>query len=84
MRSAGANLILSPGATSAAPGGLKSTGSPLMSLPFTHAGLPSLAIPWGVNAAGLPLSIQIMADWGKDEFLLKAASQILKLMQESL
>jgi Asp-tRNA(Asn)/Glu-tRNA(Gln) amidotransferase A subunit family amidase len=55
-----------------------------MSLPFTHAGLPSLAIPWGVNAAGLPLSIQIMADWGKDEFLLKAASQILKLLQESL
>ncbi len=84
MRSAGANLILSPGATSAAPRGLKSTGSPLMSLPFTHAGLPSLAIPWGVNAAGLPLSIQIMADWGKDEFLLKATNQILKLLQESL
>ncbi len=73
MRAQEADLILSPGATSTAPLGLESTGSPLMSLPFTHAGLPTLTIPDGENPQGLPYSIQLCAAFDEDEYLLKAA-----------
>jgi aspartyl-tRNA(Asn)/glutamyl-tRNA(Gln) amidotransferase subunit A len=53
-----------------------------MSLPFTHTGLPTLAIPYGHNPAGLPLSIQIVAASGQDEFLLKAARMVQNLLRD--
>lgn len=71
-----ANLLITPGATSTAPLGLESTGSPLMSLPFTHAGLPTLSIPNGFNSKGLPYSLQLAAAFGLDEFLISAAQAL--------
>lgn len=61
---------LTPSARGAAPRGLESTGDPIMNLPWTHAGLPTLTLPAGVNAQGLPLGIQLVGRWGKDAALL--------------
>jgi Asp-tRNA(Asn)/Glu-tRNA(Gln) amidotransferase A subunit family amidase len=70
MADHGVDLWLCPAATSAAPHGLESTGSPAMSLPWTLAGLPSLAVPGGFNAANLPIGVQWIARFGADEQLL--------------
>jgi Asp-tRNA(Asn)/Glu-tRNA(Gln) amidotransferase A subunit family amidase len=65
----GIDIWISPAATGAAPKGLESTGNPGMNLPWTQAGLPTLGLPTGVAANGLPLGTQFTADFGKDEEL---------------
>lgn len=71
------DLIVSPATTSSAPCGLQSTGSPLMSLPFNHAGLPMLTLPSGFTSRQLPLGIQIVSKYFEDEYLLAAAASLL-------
>ncbi len=66
----GFDLWVSPPAPGPAPAGLDSTGDPSMNLPWTHAGLPTLALPAGVAANGLPLGLQLSARFGCDEELL--------------
>ncbi len=41
-----------------------------MNLPWTHSGLPTLALPAGHDDGGLPLGIQLAARWDRDETLL--------------
>ncbi len=65
----GVDLWISPAAPGEAPEGLESTGDPVMNLPWTHAGLPTLALPAGRGPAGLPLGIQLAAGWRRDELL---------------
>ncbi len=72
------DLWLTPSTTTTAPHGLSSTGSPLMSLPFTHAGLPSISIPSGVDERGLPFGMQIVADFWQDEYLLNASEHVYR------
>ena len=64
------DLWLSPAAPGPAPAGLDSTGDPVMNRPWTHAGLPTLALPAGTDEAGLPLGIQLAGRWDRDEALL--------------
>ena len=64
------DLWLSPAAAGPAPAGLESTGDPVMNLPWTHAGLPTLALPAGADDDGLPLAIQLAGRWDQDEALL--------------
>ncbi len=70
MEDHGVDLWLSPAAPGPAPAGLESTGDPVMNRPWTHAGLPTLALPAGRDDAGLPLGIQLAAGWDRDEALL--------------
>ncbi len=70
LEEAGAEYWLSPAAPGPAPAGLDATGSPIMNLPWTHAGVPTLALPAGLSADGLPLGIQIAGHFGNDEHLL--------------
>lgn len=70
LREAGASFWLSPAAPGPAPLGLSATGSPVMNLPWTHAGLPTLALPAGHSAEGMPLGLQIAGRFGGDEELL--------------
>ncbi|MBU3868814.1 amidase [Streptomyces sp. 4503] len=70
----GIDLWITPAATGPAPYGLKSTGDSVMSLPWSYAGVPALALPAG-RAAGraagsLPLGVQCAARPGADERLL--------------
>lgn len=70
------DLWLSPAAPGAAPDGLDSTGDPVMNLPWTHAGLPTVTLPAGKNGAGLPLGLQLAARWGQDAALLSWAARL--------
>jgi Asp-tRNA(Asn)/Glu-tRNA(Gln) amidotransferase A subunit family amidase len=45
-----------------------------MNLPWTHAGLPTVALPAGTTPEGLPLGIQLTARFGADEKLLAWAA----------
>ncbi|MCB9444332.1 MAG: hypothetical protein H6669_08860 [Ardenticatenaceae bacterium] len=72
----GIDLWLSPSAQGAAPCGLASTGSPVMNLPWTYAGLPTLTLLAGFNEAGLPLGLQLAGRWFEDEMLLAWAEPV--------
>jgi Asp-tRNA(Asn)/Glu-tRNA(Gln) amidotransferase A subunit family amidase len=92
---AGADLWISPAAPGPAPAGLAATGSPIMNLPWTFAGLPTLALPAGLSsssskvlpasegkegAQGLPLGLQLAARFGKDEELLAMGCAVEKAL----
>jgi len=74
LEEAGADFWLSPAAVGPAPVGLDSTGSPLMSLPWTNAGLPTLVLPTCTSVEGMPLGIQLAAPFMADEILLALGS----------
>jgi Asp-tRNA(Asn)/Glu-tRNA(Gln) amidotransferase A subunit family amidase len=76
MNSFGIDLWLSPSATGEAPKGIAATGSPNMNLPWTHAGLPTVSIPSGKSACGLPFGLQLAARFYADEKLLIWAEEI--------
>lgn len=70
------DLWLSPSAPGPAPEGLDSTGNPVMNLPWTHAGMPTLNLPSGKTGDGLPLGLQVAGGWYADEALLHWARDI--------
>jgi Asp-tRNA(Asn)/Glu-tRNA(Gln) amidotransferase A subunit family amidase len=76
MAREGIDLWLSPAAPGPAPAGLDSTGDPVMNLPWTHAGLPTLSLPAGKNEQGLPLGLQLTAHWYEDEKMLDWAADM--------
>jgi Asp-tRNA(Asn)/Glu-tRNA(Gln) amidotransferase A subunit family amidase len=73
MESEGVDFLICPAATDSAPKGIGSTGDPVMNLPWTCAGLPSVTLPAGFDASGLPLGLQIVAPFMQDENLVAAA-----------
>lgn len=75
------DLWIAPAAPGAAPAGLESTGNPIMNLPWTYGGLPSLSIPSGFNEQGLPLGLQVVGRWYGDELLLAWAEKIEAVLQ---
>lgn len=72
----GIDLWLSPSAVGPAPRGLESTGDPVMNLPWTHAGIPTITLPSGFSNNGLPLGLQLAAGWYRDEDLLAWAPHL--------
>jgi Asp-tRNA(Asn)/Glu-tRNA(Gln) amidotransferase A subunit family amidase len=75
MADAGIDVWVCPSATGPAPRGLDATGNPVMSVPWTQAGLPALSLPAGVVARepggqALPIGLQCVARPGADEQLL--------------
>ncbi|WP_344592924.1 amidase [Streptomyces violaceusniger] len=72
----GIDLWITPAATGPAPYGLKSTGDSVMSLPWSYAGAPALALPAGRAANSLPLGVQCVARPGVDERLLGWAPDV--------
>ena len=65
----GLDAWITPGAPGPAPLGYASTGNPIMQLPWTNAGLPTLNMRSGTAANGLPLSLQMAARADQDELL---------------
>jgi Asp-tRNA(Asn)/Glu-tRNA(Gln) amidotransferase A subunit family amidase len=78
MSEHGIDLWASPPATGPAPIGLDSTGNPIMNLPWTHAGVPTVTLPAG-RAEGIPLGLQLSGRFGTDETVL-AQAQLLQPM----
>lgn len=69
------DVWISPSTSSPAPKGM-ATGSPLMNLPWTYAGLPAITIPVGKAKNNLPLGLQLTASFYEDETLLTLAKNI--------
>ena len=74
------DLWICPSTIGAAPKGLESTGDPVMNLPWTQAGLPAINLPAGKNQDGLPLGLQVVGNWYKDESLLFWAKDLEKVL----
>jgi len=72
------DIWLSPPAQGPAPRGLDNTGDPVMNLPWTYCGVPTINLPAGKNCDGLPLGLQLSAGWMMDEALLAWAVKIEK------
>lgn len=72
------DLMASPSTVTPPTLGIDSTGSPIMNLPWTYAGLPTLTIPSGFTENGLPLGIQITGRYDKDEDLLGFTAQMIE------
>ncbi len=77
----GARFWLSPSAPGAAPLGLEATGNPVMNLPWTHAGLPTLTLPSGHTAGGMPLGLQLAGSFNEDEELLALGALIERRLE---
>jgi len=67
---------ITPSAKGPAPLGLSSTGDPIMNLPWTNSGLPTLTIPSSLSAQGLPLGLQLVGHWSGDEVLFAVGMQV--------
>jgi aspartyl-tRNA(Asn)/glutamyl-tRNA(Gln) amidotransferase subunit A len=67
------DVLLTPTTATPAPRDLSSTGDPMYQTPFTFAGLPSVSLPSGLSASGLPFGIQLAAGPFAEETLLAAA-----------
>lgn len=76
------DLWISPPATGPAPRGLESTGDPILNLPWTHAGLPTVTLPAGKNVAGLPMGMQVAAQYSQDERMLAWSGPLSEILQE--
>lgn len=75
------DLWIAPSAPGSAPEGLDSTGDPIMNLPWTQSGLPSINLPAGKNENSLPLGLQVIGNWNDDENLFAWSSQIMAGIQ---
>ncbi|HJS19511.1 MAG TPA: amidase [Anaerolineales bacterium] len=76
------DLFVSPSTKGAAPKGLESTGDPVMNLPWTQAGLPTINLPAGKNHEALPLGLQVIGNWHKDESMLFWAKDMEKALAD--
>jgi Asp-tRNA(Asn)/Glu-tRNA(Gln) amidotransferase A subunit family amidase len=76
------DLWICPSTIGPAPKGLDSTGDPVMNLPWTQAGLPAINLPAGKNQDDLPLGLQVVGNWYKDESLLFWAKDLEKALKD--
>jgi len=70
---AGADVLVTPATMGPAPDA-GSTGDPAFNSPWSYTGLPTLSLPAGWDAEGLPLAIQLIAPpWAEGELFAAAA-----------
>lgn len=77
------DIIISPAAPGPAPKGIDSTGDPIMNLPWTHSGLPTVTLPASTTSAGLPIGLQCAAPFGSDEQLLQHTAQLESVLDHN-
>lgn len=74
------DALLMPVALGPAPRGLDSTGDASLCAPWSSAGVPSIAVPSGLAASGLPLSVQLVAGAWREAELLATAKWVESLL----
>jgi Asp-tRNA(Asn)/Glu-tRNA(Gln) amidotransferase A subunit family amidase len=67
------DIILTPSAPGAAPEGLGSTGSSTFNRLWTLMGSPCVSVPGLFSDGGLPLGVQLVGRFGRDQATLAAA-----------
>ena len=72
----GLDLWICPSARDTAPHGLESTGNPIMNLPWTHSGMPTVNLPVSFDGVGMPMGLQAAGRWYEDEALLEWSAQL--------
>jgi Asp-tRNA(Asn)/Glu-tRNA(Gln) amidotransferase A subunit family amidase len=70
------DALLTPTAHGPAPRGLEATGDPYFCAPWSHAGMPAIALPSGMAREGLPLSLQLVGGAFSEARLLAAAAWV--------
>jgi Asp-tRNA(Asn)/Glu-tRNA(Gln) amidotransferase A subunit family amidase len=80
MVQTGIDVWICPSGTGPAPAGITGTGSPLMNLPWTHAGMPAVSLPAGYAANDLPLGLQCVGAFMADEKLLRWAVRLAQIV----
>jgi Asp-tRNA(Asn)/Glu-tRNA(Gln) amidotransferase A subunit family amidase len=51
-----------------------------MNIPWTYAGLPTISLPAGMDSSGLPLGIQLVGHYAKDEELVVCAEGLFPVL----
>ena len=74
-------MLIAPAASGAAPLGFANTGDPLFSRPWQLLGCPCVTLPGGLDDAGMPLGLQVVARPNDDELLFAAAAWIGTALQ---
>lgn len=77
------DIWVSPSAPGPAPEGITTTGSALMNLPWTYAGLPVVSLPAGKTAHGLPLGLQCVGAFMADEQLMDWVKPMASILTEA-
>ena len=67
------DVLVTPGAPSAAPYSLASTGSAVMQAPWTIMKVPTISLPTGLSEDGLPLAVQLVGPSLAEDYLLSVA-----------
>ena len=67
------DILMTPGATGPAPDAA-TTGDPAFNSPWSYTGLPTVSVPFGWTADGLPLAVQFVGCDDSDADLLRAAA----------
>ncbi|OFX45367.1 MAG: hypothetical protein A2046_06550 [Bacteroidetes bacterium GWA2_30_7] len=75
----GIDLWINPSTITEAPYGIESTGSPLMNLPWTYCGLPTISIPSEISKNKLPLGLHFTGFYNEDEKLLNYIKKIISV-----
>lgn len=76
---ANVDVLVTPATATPAPTA-ESTGDPKFNSPLSYTGLPSVSLPCGLSADGLPLSLQLIGKCGSDDNLLSVAAWIEMLL----
>jgi aspartyl-tRNA(Asn)/glutamyl-tRNA(Gln) amidotransferase subunit A len=74
------DALVMPVAPTTAPRGLASTGNGIFCAPASFTGLPAIALPSGLDEAGLPLSVQLVGRLLDEAGLLRAAAWVERVL----
>lgn len=78
------DIWVSPAAPGPAPEGITTTGSAMMNLPWTYAGLPVVSLPARKTAHGLPFGLQCAGAFMADEQLVEWVKPIASIVTQTL
>ncbi len=75
------DLIITPATPDRAPD-RSTTGPPVFQSPWSFAGVPTIALPARLSVDQLPLGVQLIANWGRERCLIRAAALVEHLLRE--
>lgn len=75
------DVLITPAAPGAAPSDLSTTGDPVFNRPWQLLDCPCVSLPGGVDNAGLPLGLQVVARPNDDDKAFAAAAWISQALQ---